>query len=65
MKFYNWLIKYRLYIGIVLIIAGVAMNLSISGFLAFVSSLFCRCDIDCRTFLLWSPAADTGIHGKR
>ena len=32
MKFYNWLIKYRLYIGLVMIIAGVAMNLTISGF---------------------------------
>ena len=32
MKFYNWLIKYRLYIGIFLIVAGVVMNLSISGF---------------------------------
>src|SRR3954464_4339942 len=32
MKFYNWLIKYRLYIGLVLIIAGLAMNLTISGF---------------------------------
>lgn len=32
MKFYNWLIKYRLYIGLVLIVAGLAMNLTISGF---------------------------------
>ena len=32
MKFYNWLIKYRLYTGILLIIAGLAMNLTISGF---------------------------------
>jgi uncharacterized protein HemY len=32
MKFYNWLIKYRLYLGLVMIIAGVAMNLTISGF---------------------------------
>jgi tetratricopeptide (TPR) repeat protein len=32
MKFYNWLIKYRLYIGIVMIVAGIAMNLTISGF---------------------------------
>src|SRR5215213_1844910 len=32
MKFYNWLIKYRLYLGIVLIIAGLGMNFSISGF---------------------------------
>src|SRR6476620_3426509 len=32
MKFYNSLIKYRLYIGLVLIVAGVAMNLTISGF---------------------------------
>ena len=32
MKFYNWLIKYRLILGIVLIVAGIAMNLTISGF---------------------------------
>src|SRR6186713_3509491 len=32
MKFYNWLIKYRLYLGIVLIVAGIIMNLTISGF---------------------------------
>src|SRR5690349_19610696 len=32
MKFYNILIKYRLYIGLVLIVAGLAMNLPISGF---------------------------------
>jgi tetratricopeptide (TPR) repeat protein len=32
MKFYNFLIKYRLYLGIVLIVAGLAMNLTISGF---------------------------------
>lgn len=32
MKFYNWLIKYRLYIGLIMIVAGVALNLSISGF---------------------------------
>jgi tetratricopeptide (TPR) repeat protein len=32
MKFYLWLIKYRLYIGIILIIAGLALNLTISGF---------------------------------
>jgi len=32
MKFYNWLIKYRLYIGVVMIVAGVVMNLTISGF---------------------------------
>jgi len=32
MKFYNWLIKYRLYIGLVMIVAGLAMNLTISGF---------------------------------
>ena len=33
MKFYNWLIKYRLYLGLALIVAGIAMNLTISGFL--------------------------------
>lgn len=32
MKFYNWLIKYRLYLGLVLIVAGLAMNFTISGF---------------------------------
>lgn len=32
MKFYNWLIKYRLYIGILLLAAGLALNLSVSGF---------------------------------
>src|SRR5678815_56396 len=32
MKFYNWLIKYRLHLGILLIIAGIAMNMTISGF---------------------------------
>lgn len=32
MKFYNWLIKYRLYIGIVMILVGLALNLTISGF---------------------------------
>ena len=32
MKFYNWLIKYRLYLGVFLIVAGLAMNLTISGF---------------------------------
>jgi tetratricopeptide (TPR) repeat protein len=32
MKFYNWLIKYRLILGIVLLIAGLAMNFTISGF---------------------------------
>lgn len=32
MKFYNWLIKYRLYLGIIMIIAGLVMNFTISGF---------------------------------
>src|SRR5688500_13673434 len=32
MKFYNWLIKYRLYLGIVMILAGIALNVTISGF---------------------------------
>ena len=32
MSFYNWLIKYRLYLGIFLIVAGVALNLTVSGF---------------------------------
>ena len=32
MKFYNLLIKYRLYIGILMIVAGVALNLTVSGF---------------------------------
>lgn len=32
MKFYNWLIKYRLYIGLVLLAGGLALNLTVSGF---------------------------------
>jgi tetratricopeptide (TPR) repeat protein len=32
MKFYNWLIKYRLYLGIFLIVAGILLNLTVSGF---------------------------------
>jgi tetratricopeptide (TPR) repeat protein len=32
MKFYNWLIKYRLYIGISLIVIGLILNLTVSGF---------------------------------
>lgn len=32
MQFYNWLIKYRLYLGLALIIAGVVLNVTISGF---------------------------------
>jgi len=32
MKFYNWLIKYRLIVGVLLIVAGIAMNMTISGF---------------------------------
>ena len=32
MKFYNGLIKYRLYIGLIMIIAGIVMNVTISGF---------------------------------
>jgi len=32
MKFYNWLIKYRLYIGIIMIVGGLALNLTVSGF---------------------------------
>ena len=32
MKFYNWLIKYRFYIGIILIVGGIVMNFTISGF---------------------------------
>ena len=32
MKFFNWLIRYRLYVGIVLIVIGIALNLTISGF---------------------------------
>ncbi len=32
MKFYNWLIKYRLWIGLVMIVGGVALNLTVSGF---------------------------------
>lgn len=32
MKFYNWLIKYRLYIGVLLILGGLALNLTVSGF---------------------------------
>lgn len=32
MKFYNWLIKYRLIVGIVLIVGGIALNVTVSGF---------------------------------
>ena len=32
MKFYNWLIKYRLYLGIFMIVAGIILNVTISGF---------------------------------
>ncbi len=32
MKFYNWLIKYRLYLGIFLIVAGILLNVTVSGF---------------------------------
>ena len=32
MKFYNWLIKYRLIVAVVMIVGGVALNLTISGF---------------------------------
>jgi tetratricopeptide (TPR) repeat protein len=32
MKFYNWLIKYRLYIGIIMILAGLVLNFTVSGF---------------------------------
>src|SRR5687768_11451632 len=32
MKFYNWLIKYRLWIGIIMIVGGVALNMTVSGF---------------------------------
>src|SRR5688572_27733416 len=32
MKFYNWLIKYRLYLGIVLLVIGLTLNLTVSGF---------------------------------
>lgn len=32
MNFYNTLIKYRLWVGLILIVAGVAMNMTISGF---------------------------------
>lgn len=32
MKFFNWLIRYRLYLGIALIAIGIALNLTISGF---------------------------------
>lgn len=32
MKFYNWLIKYRLYIGIILIVGGILLNVTVSGF---------------------------------
>jgi hypothetical protein len=32
MKFYNQLIRYRLYIGLILLIGGIALNLTVSGF---------------------------------
>ncbi len=32
MKFYTWLIRYRLYVGLFLVIAGLALNFTISGF---------------------------------
>jgi hypothetical protein len=32
MKFYNWLIKYRLYLGMALFVLGLALNLTVSGF---------------------------------
>lgn len=32
MKLYNWLIKYRLYLGVALIVIGLALNLTVSGF---------------------------------
>src|SRR5215217_8962140 len=32
MKFYNWLIKYRLVVGLFLIVAALALNLTVSGF---------------------------------
>src|SRR5215203_446373 len=32
MKFYNLLIKYRLYIGVIMVIGALALNLTVSGF---------------------------------
>jgi tetratricopeptide (TPR) repeat protein len=32
MKLYNWLIKYRLHLGLLMIVAGLALNLTVSGF---------------------------------
>lgn len=32
MKFYNWLIKYRLWVGLIMIIGGIALNMTVSGF---------------------------------
>ncbi len=32
MKFYNWLIKYRLYLGIALVVLGIVLNVTVSGF---------------------------------
>ncbi len=32
MNFYNWLIKYRLYVGVILILGGLFLNLTVSGF---------------------------------
>jgi tetratricopeptide (TPR) repeat protein len=36
MKFYNWLIKYRLYVGIFLLLAAIAVNISSGFWPAFV-----------------------------
>jgi tetratricopeptide (TPR) repeat protein len=32
MKFFNWLIRYRLYLGIALIAVGILLNVTVSGF---------------------------------
>jgi tetratricopeptide (TPR) repeat protein len=32
MNFYNWLIKYRFWLGVVMIVGGIALNATVSGF---------------------------------
>ena len=64
MKFYNLLIKYRLHLGILLLIVGGISNYYAGFWPAFPAYLIGG-DSYCRTFLHWPASIGPNRYGRR
>ncbi|WP_315818537.1 hypothetical protein [Paraflavitalea speifideaquila] len=63
MKFYTWLIRYRLYLGLGLVVLGIVANIYSSFWPAF-PLYFIGLILIVGHFFHWSPATYPGVHGK-